>query len=46
VYDFSGKFIKKLLLPQGLLRFFNGKYYRFVENEDEEAWELYIEKIN
>ncbi len=44
VYDFSGKFIKKLLLPQGLLRFYNGKYYRFVENQDEETWELYIEK--
>ncbi len=46
VYDFNGKFIKKRLLPRGLIRFYNDTCYRFVENEDEELWELYVEKID
>lgn len=45
VYDFSGTFIKQLLLPQGLLRFYNGTYYCFVENEEEEVWELFVERV-
>lgn len=46
VYDFNGKFIKKRLLPPGFIRFHNDTYYCFIENEDEEQWELYVEKIN
>lgn len=46
VYDFNGKFIKKLFLPPGLLRFYHGRYYRFTENADEETWELYSERID
>jgi len=45
VYDFNGKFINERYLPRGIIRFHNGRYYRFVENEDEELWELYVEKV-
>jgi hypothetical protein len=45
VFDFSGTFIKQLFLPQGFLRFYNGKYYCFVENEEEEVWELFVERV-
>jgi hypothetical protein len=43
LFDFSGRLIKKVLLPAGdHIAFFNGKYYRLVENEDEEFWELHV----
>jgi hypothetical protein len=45
VYDFNGKLIKKISLPIGLLRFYNGTYYRLLENEEEEVWELYTAKV-
>lgn len=45
VFDFKGQLIKKILLPFGRLRFYNGMCYRLLENEDEEEWELYVEKI-
>lgn len=46
VYDFKGQLLKEMFLPMGLLRFYNGTYYRFHENEDEEVWELYVAKID
>jgi hypothetical protein len=46
LFDFNGRFIKKILLPSGgHIAFFNGKYYRLVENEDEEVWELHVTEI-
>jgi hypothetical protein len=46
LFDFNGRLIKKILLPSGgHIAFFNGKYYRLVENEDEEVWELHVIKI-
>lgn len=46
VYDFNGKFINELYLPRGIIRIHNNTSYRFIENEDEELWELYVEKLN
>lgn len=46
LFDFKGRLIKKILLPSGgHIAFFNGKYYRLVENEDEEVWELHVTEI-
>ena len=47
LFDFNGSFIKKTLLPfnkegEFHLAFFDGKYYRLMENADEEVWELHI----
>ena len=45
VYDFNGKFINERYLPRGIIRINNDTSYRSVENEDEELWELYVEKV-
>ena len=53
LFDNSGKFIKKTILPiqkLNILEFYpfsirNGTLYQIVENEDEEEWELHISKI-
>lgn len=52
IYDFGGKFLKKVFLPVHFLygfrhtplAFRDGKLYQLVENEDEEEWELHITK--
>jgi hypothetical protein len=46
LFDFNGRLLKKILLPSEIhTAFFNGKYYRLVENEDEEVWELHVMEI-
>jgi hypothetical protein len=49
MFDFTGRVVKKVLLPCEeynaiLAVFFNGKYYRLVDNE-EEGWELHVLEI-
>ncbi len=47
VYDFSGRFIKKILLPyQGRMVFDGGRFYQLLENEETETWELHVNKVN
>lgn len=47
VYDFSGRFIKKTLLPyQGRMVFNGGRFYQLLENEDTETWELHVNEVN
>jgi hypothetical protein len=48
-FDFTGRLVKKVLLPSEgyntyLAVFFNGTYYRLVDNE-EEGWELHVLEI-
>ena len=50
MFDFTGRMVKKVLLPCEeynaiLAVFFNGKYYRLVDNE-EEGWELHVLEID
>jgi hypothetical protein len=53
IYDLSGKFLTRLLLPFSYLNgaqpcptaIKNNKLYQLVENEDEETWELHATKI-
>jgi hypothetical protein len=47
VYDFSGRLIKKILLPyQGRMVFDHGRFYQLLENEETETWELHMNKVN
>ena len=47
VYDFSGRLIKKILLPyQGRMVFDGGRFYQLLENEETETWELHMNKVN
>lgn len=47
VFDLNGKLIKKIITPEkGIIRFYNGKTYQLVENEDKQEWELYIINTN
>ena len=53
IYGIDGKFIKRVFLPykfkNALERnpetFFNNKFYRLIENEETEEWELHATKI-
>lgn len=43
VYDFSGRFLNKCLLPyRGRMLFNGGRFYQLLENEENETWELYV----
>jgi hypothetical protein len=47
VYDFNGRYIKKCPLPyQGRMVFNGGKFYRLLENEQTETWELHVNDID
>lgn len=54
IFDFNGKFLKKVWLPIALtlpleqfqlFTIYNEKLYQLIENEEEEEWELHITEI-
>lgn len=43
LFDFKGQLLRKVRLPYiGMKIFLDGKYYRLIENEAAEAWELHV----
>lgn len=49
IFDFNGKLIKSVMLPfniESRSKFYNGKLYQLMENEEIEEFELHVVEIN
>jgi hypothetical protein len=49
IFDFKGKLIKRVMMPfkiESRYKFYNGKIYQVMENEETEEYELHVLEIN